>query len=138
VHGVLAVCEGISGSTRIVWIILPPLLIALWAALIVVAVRGTRGEHAAAILGVFVASILVSLGVIAVLSADDSGNRVDYATPLIAAGLACVFLAAVLGLQRGRDVHRLSAAAALGAIAPPGAGILYLVWILSINGGCLG
>jgi hypothetical protein len=137
VIGLLAICEGVSGSARVAGIILPPLFVALWAALIYGGLRGTKGEDLAVISGAFVVSVLVSLGVIAALSGNDSGNHVDYATPLIVAGLACVFLAALVGVQRGRHVYRLSSAAALGALSPPGAAILYLAWILSVNGSCL-
>ena len=137
VQGVLAICEGVSGSARVTGIIVPPLLVALWAGLVYVVLRGTKGEDMAVIGGAFVVSVLVSLGVIAALSGNDSGNHVDYATPLVVTGLACIFLAALVGAQRGRHVFRLSGAAALGALTPPGAGILYLVWILAVNGSCL-
>ena len=137
-HGVLAFCEGVSGGARVTWIILPPLLVACWAGLIYLALRGTKGEDMGAIFAAFVVSVLVSLGVIAALQENESGNHVDYATPVIAAGLACIFLAALLGVQRGRHIYRLSGAAALGAVTPPGTAILYLAWILALNGSCLG
>jgi len=138
VHGVLADCEGISGGARVAWVILPPLLVLLWAALGYLLLRRTRDEDKLIIASVLGISLLGSLGVIAALSGNDSGNHVDYATPLIVSGLACIFLAALLGVALRRHVYRLSGAALLGSLAPPGAAILYLIWILALNGTCLG
>jgi len=137
VHGVLADCEGISGGARVAWIVLPPLLVVLWAGFAYLALRGTRDEDKLVIASVLGISLLVSLGVIAALSGNDSGNHVDIATPLILAGLACIFIAALVGVAMKRNVYRLSGAALLGSLAPPGAALLYLVWILAINGTCL-
>ena len=134
---VLAICDGVSGSTRVTGILVPPLIVALWGALLYVALRRVSLDDRMLILGAFVAAGLLAGGIF-FLPEGVSGDG-DYLARFFLALLAGVAIPGVAGaLARREHAWRMLAAALLGAVSLPGIVVLLFVWSLALSGGCIG
>lgn len=135
-HGVLAICEGISGSTRVTGIIVPPLIFALWGALLFLAFRRVRVEDKLLIGAVF--AVAGAIGAVIFLFPHGLSGNGDYlARFLISVVVSASIGAAVASLRRDIGL-RMIGVAVLGDVSVPGLLVLLFVWSLSLSGGCIG
>lgn len=135
-QAILAICEGVSGSTRTWGIILPPLLVALWCTVLVLIFRRIRFEDRIPILGVLLAA--GGLGAFIFLFPEGVSGNSDYLARFLYSLLAAGAIGVAGALWRREIGVRLIGAALLGDVFVPGLLILLFVWSLSLSGGCIG
>jgi hypothetical protein len=134
-QGILAICDGVSGSTRAWGIVIPPLLAAVWIGALVVIFRRIRLEDGLALVLVLLAA--GGLGAFIFLFPDGVSGNGDYLARFFYSLLAAGAIGAAGALWR-RDVGgRMIVAAVLGDIFIPGLLVLLLVWSLALSGGSI-
>jgi hypothetical protein len=136
VQGILAICEGVSGSTRTWGIILPPLLVGLWCLVLVLIFRRVAFEDRIPIFGVLLAS--GGLGAFIFLFPEGVSGNGDYLGRFLLSLLAAGAIGVAGALWKRELGLRLIGAALLGDVFIPGLLILLFVWSLSLAGSCIG
>lgn len=135
-HTILAICEGVSGSTRTWGIIVPPLLVGLWCAVLVLVFRRTRFEDQIPIFAVLFAA--GGLGAFIFLFPEGVSGNGNYLARFFYSLLAAAAVGVAGALWKREIGLRLIGAALLGDVLVPGLLVLLFVWSLSLSGGCIG
>jgi hypothetical protein len=133
----LAICEGASGSSRIFGIVVPPLIVGVWALFLGACVFfESEPEERPGLVGVFIAAAIAG-GAIFLLPEGVSGNG-DYLGRFAISVLAALVIGVLYAWKTERPVVWRSLGVALaGDVLVPGGLILMLFWGLSLGGGCL-
>lgn len=129
----VATCAA-RGSLRIVWIIAPPLIVALWGLLLVIAWRRTEAAGRLWLLAIFLMGLACS--VFDFVPAVPGGGHNHLHRFLLVLGMAAL-VGIVIGLfSRAIGPLRGGWFAVAGNVVPVGITLMLLVWTLAIAGQC--
>jgi len=134
---VLAICEGVSGSSRVFGIVVPLLIVGVWALFVWACVFfESEPEERPGLVAVFVAAAAIGGGIF--LIPEGVSGHGDY---LGRFGLSILVALAIGGLYAVKTeqpvVWRSIGVALAGDVLVPAGLILLLVWGLSLSGSCL-
>jgi FtsH-binding integral membrane protein len=135
-QGILAICDGVSGSTRTLGIIIPPCLVVAWVGTLVLIFRRIRFEDGLVLFGVLLAA--GGLGAFIFLYPHGVSGNGNYLARFFYSLLAAGAIGAAGALWKREVGGRMIVAAVLGDIFVPGLLILLFVWSLSLSGSCIG
>jgi hypothetical protein len=133
----LATCEGVAGSERVLWIMIPPLVALIWGVSAWACIwRNTGTEERSSLLGLL-GLCAATGGLIFLLPEGVSGNG-DY----LARFFISLFVAAGIGIAwpylTRQPVHWRSVGVAIaGDVLVPGGLILLFLWALALGGSCI-
>lgn len=134
----LAMCEGMAGSERLTWILIPPLAFLAWGLLSWACIwRNTGPAERSSLLGLLAVCATVG-GLVFLLPEGVSGDG-NYLIRFFFSML----IATGIGLAWANMAHRVEtwrsvAVAIAGDVVVPGGLILLLFWGLAVSGSCLG
>lgn len=129
----MAACAS-QRSLRVVWIIAPPLLVALWGLLLVIAWRRTEAAGRPWLLAIFLVGLACS--VFDFVPAVPGGGHNHLHRFLLVLGMAAL-VGIVIGLcSRAVGPLRGGWFAVAGNVVPVGITLVLLVWTLAIAGQC--
>jgi hypothetical protein len=133
----LAICEPAEGFTRLLGIVVPPILVLVWLAALVWLWRGSSGRARPWVAAVFLMGAVLGIVIFAPEGLSDS--ETDYGTRFLVSLPVSAALGVLLSL-RAPDAGpaRLGLAGILGDISIPGFLVLLLGFTLSVGNGCLG
>ena len=133
----IASCEGSAGSDRALGIIVPPLIVAVWAWITwQVLVRGTDDSERFWLFCLMAVTALTGWVVFQSAEGDHSGGAYRESFQLSLLVAAAIGASGSLLLRRF-GVWRGVAAAIAGDVILPGGLVLLFIWGLSVSGGCI-
>jgi hypothetical protein len=134
----LAICEPAEGFTRLLGIVVPPILLVAWLVALALLWRSSTPRARPWVVGVFAISVVLGLAILAPNGFSDSEGT-DYGTRFLVSVGVSAALGVLLSL-RAPDAGpaRLGLAGILGDITIPGLLVLLLAFTLSVGNGCLG
>jgi hypothetical protein len=134
----LAMCEGMAGSERVIWVLIPPVIVFVWGLVSWACIwRNTRPEERSSLLGLL--GICAALGGLVFLFPGGVSGDGDYLlrfffSMLIATGIGLAWPEMARRVETWRSV----AVAIAGDVVVPGGLMLLLFWGLAVSGSCLG
>lgn len=136
VTSVLADYTAASGSTRALWIVVPPLIAVTWGWIVW---RLAAGTDESTRLGLFlVFAVAVGVGAAIFLIPHGFSGNGDYLLRFWISLAAAAFLGALASVLEPRiGIGRAIATAIAGDVFLPVGAVLLFVWALSVGGNCL-
>ena len=134
---VLAICEGVSGTARVLGVLLPLLVLAGWFMTLRMLVRTAEPEVKASVFLTFLLCIAIG-GVFFLVPGGASAPGANYLDRFWTGAAVSVGVGAIASLMPGgAGFVRLLVTAVLGAVTLPGFLVGLLVFALSLSGSCL-
>jgi hypothetical protein len=133
----LAICDGVAGSERARWIVIPPVIFFAWGLIVWFCIwRGTDPDERASLLALLGFCVATG-GLIFLVPEGISGNG-DYLTRfwislLVAGGIGLAWPL----VTRKPSLWRSIGVAIAGDVLVPGGLILLFFWALGLSGSCL-
>jgi hypothetical protein len=134
-QGILAICEGVSGSTRTWGVIVPPLLVVVWLGALLIVFRRIRFDDGLTLLAVMLGA--GALGAFIFLFPDGVSGNGDYLARFFLSLLAAGATGLAGALWKRELGWRMIVASVLGYVYVPGLLLLFLIWSLALSGGCI-
>jgi hypothetical protein len=134
----VAMCEGMDGSERVGWILIPPVIVLAWGLFVWVCVwRDTEPDERGSQLGLL--CICAATGALIFLVPNGVSGNGDYLGRFFISLLVAGGIGLFWPLLTGRLIAwRTIGTAVAGDVLVPGGLVLLLFWMLGLSGSCLG
>lgn len=131
-----ATCEGVGGSTRVLWMVLPPLIVAVWGWVLWRMAVGVDDDTRKALALIF--SLCAVVGAVVFLVPEGVSGNGDYLGRFwLSLGLSAAIGGVASMLSPRVGIGRSLAAAIAGDVFLPGGLVLLFFWGLALSGSCI-